>query len=332
MRIAVTGGAGYIGSHAVKRLCDDGADVVVIDNLSRGHRAAVDSRAQLVVADIRDSDSVAKALRAGGVEAVLHFAAFSLVGESVANPALYWEINVGGTASLLRAMRKESVHRIVFSSSCSVYGQPDAVPIDESCPRAPVSPYGKTKAAVEDLLSDVAAADRAFSAIALRYFNVAGCAGDGTLGEDHDPETHLIPLVLQAALGQRDGVTIFGEDYATDDGTCVRDYVHVDDLVDAHVRALSARVSGFSALNLGIGQGFSVRQVIEAAKAVTGVDFPVRSGARRPGDPALLFANAAAAHETLGWQPKYREIEPIVATAWRWMKAVGRYPREIADS
>ena len=332
MRVLVTGGAGYIGSHAVKHLCRGGADVVVVDDLSRGHRAAVDPAATFVQADIRDTERVARALRDHRVEAVVHFAALSLVGESVRKPALYWHINVGGSASLLRAMADVGVQTIVFSSSCSVYGEPELVPMDEQTPRAPVSPYGRSKAAVEDLLADAAASAgrqnaefSGFSATALRYFNVAGCDEEGVLGEDHDPETHLVPLVLQAAAGERDNIAIFGGDYPTKDGTCVRDYVHVDDLVRAHLAALHRPQPGLRALNLGIGKGFSVREVIDAAKRVTGVDFPVVQGVRRPGDPAELWADASRARRELGWAPKFTKIDDIVATAWRWTRAVGRY-------
>jgi UDP-glucose 4-epimerase len=325
MKVLVTGGAGYIGSHAVKCLCAGGADVVVLDDLSRGHRAAVDPKATLVVADILDTDAVATALQDNAIDAVLHFAALSLVGESVRQPELYWHVNVGGSASLLRAMTAVGVQRVVFSSSCSVYGEPARVPVDESFAFDPVSPYGKTKAAVEALLVDIAAAQPGFSATALRYFNVAGCDADGVLGEDHRPETHLIPLVLQAAAGERDAIHVFGTDYPTADGTCVRDYVHVDDLVDAHVRALDL-TAGCRALNLGIGRGFSVREVIASAKRITGVDFEVREGPRRPGDPAELFADARAANAALQWQPRFTELDEIVATVWRWKQSVGSYP------
>ncbi len=326
MNVLVTGGAGYIGSHATKRLCDGGARVVVVDDLSRGHRSAVHKAATLIVADVRDTETLTATMRDHSIDAVMHFAALSLVGESVEQPALYWHVNVGGSASVLQAMAAADVHQIVFSSSCSVYGEPSDVPILEGCPRAPVSPYGRTKAAVEDMLIDAGNARPDFSWTALRYFNVAGCDSDGVLGEDHIPETHLIPIVLQAAVGERDGVSIFGCDYPTFDGTCVRDYVHVDDLVDAHVAALANAHDGDArALNLGIGSGFSVRQVIEAVKRVTGAEFPVRQAARRPGDPPELYASSQLAYEQLGWRPRYTSIDAIVQTAWDWKRNVGSY-------
>lgn len=326
MNVLVTGGAGYIGSHAVKHLCQAGFDVVVLDNLSLGHRAAVDERAELVVADLLQTDRVASVLADNRVDVVMHFAALSLVGESVAEPARYLRNNVEGTRSLLTAMATSGTQQMVFSSSCSVYGEPGRVPIDEGFPRAPVSPYGATKAACEDMLRQHASENPGFSAFALRYFNVAGCDADGVLGEDHNPETHLVPLVLQAAAGERDGITIFGTDYPTADGTCIRDYVHVDDLARAHILAMRLRKPGMTVCNLGIGQGFSVKEVIQSARRVTGVDFPVTVGERRPGDPPELWADASQAASLLGWVPEFTDLDAIVRTAWRWKQDVGRYP------
>jgi len=324
LKVLVTGGAGYIGSHAVKRLVAGGARVVVIDDLSRGHRRAVDAGARLVVADIRDRETVTRTLADEGTEAVLHFAALSQVGESMRHPERYQSVNVGGSAALLDAMAEAGVAKLVFSSSCSVYGEPDKVPIAETTPRAPVSPYGRSKAMVEDLLADIAALRPGFGAVALRYFNVAGCDAEGTLGEDHEPETHLIPIVLEAAAGERSSVAIFGADYPTADGTCVRDYVHVDDLVGAHLAALRTLRGGeLLRLNLGIGRGFSVREVIDSVRRVTGADFPVLERDRRPGDPPELWADATLAKRVLGWAPTFTDLDAIVQTAWRWKK---RFP------
>lgn len=329
MNVLVTGGAGYIGSHAVKRLLAGGARVVVVDDLSRGHRAAVHHDAKFVHADIRDREALQRELVNGRTDAVLHFAALSLVGESVREPELYRSVNVDGSRALLDAMAGAGVERIVFSSSCSVYGEPKSVPIVESAPRAPVSPYGDSKARVEDMLAATGGGRDAFGWTALRYFNVAGCDIDGDLGEDHTPETHLIPLVLQAALGQRPEVAIFGADYPTPDGTCVRDYVHVDDLVDAHISALQRLTPGCAdRFNLGIGRGFSVREVIDSVRRVTNAVFAVVARDRRPGDPPELWADATAARAALGWRPQHTDLDEIVQTAWRWMCA---HPDGYAD-
>jgi UDP-glucose-4-epimerase GalE len=316
-RILVTGGAGYIGSHTVKLLLSRGHDVTVFDNLSAGHRQAVPAD-RLVVGDLRDADQVDHLLVVNRIEAVIHFAAFALVGESVKNPALYYTNNLIYTLNLLERCRRNGVQRFVFSSTCATYGVPTAVPIVETEKQSPINPYGNTKLAVEYALRDYASA-YPFGFCALRYFNAAGAAPDGTIGEDHDPESHLIPIVLQTALGQRPHVEILGTDYPTPDGTCIRDYIHVDDLADAHIRALDKIGPGSSlAFNIGIGRGYSVREVIETARAVTGKPIPVKESPRRPGDPPILVANAEKINAELGWKPKYAELRPIIETAWKW--------------
>jgi UDP-glucose 4-epimerase len=333
MNVLVTGGAGYIGSHAALRLIADGHAVTVIDDLSRGNPGAIEvlrAAGDLVFAEvgIGDAGKVADLLRRHRIETVMHFAALALVGESVQEPLRYYRNNLAGTVSLLEAMDACGVSRMVFSSTCAIYGEPAPrhIPMNEDCPQQPVNPYGRCKLAAEQLLFDHlharAAGDGAFAFAALRYFNVAGCDAGGRLGEDHDPETHLIPICLDAALGRRDDVTIFGTDYDTPDGTCIRDYIHVDDLVDAHVAVMGALGPGQAlAYNLGIGHGYSVRQVIDACRRVTGIDFPVREGARRPGDPPVLYADPARIRADLGWSARYTDLDEIVATAWRWRRA-----------
>jgi UDP-glucose 4-epimerase len=317
MRILVTGGAGYIGSHAARVLDRAGHDVWVYDNLSRGHRAAA-LPGRLIEGELADQARLTQVLREQQIEAVMHFAAFALVGESVADPAMYYRNNVLGSLSLFEAMRAAGVRRIVFSSTTATYGAPRRLPIREDELQLPINPYGFTKLAIERALADYAVA-YGFGYAALRYFNAAGASPDGDLGEDHDPETHLIPIVLEVALGQREKITIFGEDYPTPDGTCIRDYVHVDDLADAHVRALERVQPGEGlCLNLGTGRGHSVREVIEACRRVTGHPIPEAAGPRRPGDPPELVADASLAGEVLGWQPRYTELAEIVATAWHW--------------
>lgn len=321
MRVLVTGGAGYIGSHAVKALVAAGHDPVVYDDLSTGHREAVRS-VPLIEGDVRDFERLAGAMARWEVEAVMHFAAKSLVGESMSDPAKYYDNNVGGGLSLLAACRECGVGRIIFSSTAAVYGEPAQTPITEAHPLEPTSVYGRTKLAFERMLADYSSA-YSLEYAALRYFNAAGADPDGELGEDHDPETHLIPLVLDAALGKREAITIFGADYPTQDGTCIRDYVHVTDLAHAHVLALERLASGGGSgvFNLGNGQGFSVRQVIETAERVVGRPIPVREGARRPGDPAVLVASSERAKEELGWKPAYESLEAIIETAWAWRRA-----------
>ncbi|TWU15153.1 UDP-glucose 4-epimerase GalE [Allorhodopirellula heiligendammensis] len=317
MNVLVVGGAGYIGSHAVARLIAAGHKVVVLDNLSRGHAAAVPDGA-LIRGDLNDTDFVENTLRDHSIDVVMHFAAFAEVGESVKDPAAYYQNNVVAALSLLEAMRRADVKKIVFSSTTATYGQPDTVPIAESTPQNPINPYGFTKLVIERALADYAHA-YGFAYAALRYFNAAGAHPDGHIGEHHDPESHLIPIVLQVALGQRESITIFGDDYPTPDGTCIRDYIHVEDLADAHLRAMDRLEPGQGiCVNLGTGKGISVREIIEACREVTGHEIPVVMGDRRPGDPAELVADARLAEELLDWNAKYTDVKEVVDTAWRW--------------
>jgi UDP-glucose-4-epimerase GalE len=317
MRVLVTGGAGYVGSHSAKLLAESGHDVTVVDNLAEGHRAAV-GKLPLVVADLLDRAQIAALIRQNRIEAVMHFAAFAYVGVSVTEPAKYYQNNIVGTLSLLDAMRDTGINRIVFSSTCATYGIPQRVPITEDHPQNPINPYGFTKLAIERALADYSHA-YGLGYAALRYFNASGAAADGTIGEDHDPETHLIPLVLQVALGQREYAQIFGTDYPTPDGTCIRDYIHVDDLATAHLAALEQLKPGDELkLNLGTGQGASVKQVIDHCRDVTGHPIPTREGPRRAGDPPELVADPSAAKRVLGWEAKYRDVRSIIETAWRW--------------
>lgn len=321
MSILVTGGAGYIGSHAVRLLLEDGHRVVVVDNLSRGHRAAVSPEAVFAELDLSQTAELTRLMREHQVSRVMHFAALACVGESVEEPLRYYGNNVGGTLSLLRAMDAAEVKGLVFSSTCATYGVPKRMPIAEETPQRPINPYGWSKRLIEQVLIDKAAADPDFAPVGLRYFNVAGCAEDGSLGEDHDPETHLIPLVLQAALGRRPSITIFGTDYPTPDGTCIRDYVHVDDLGRAHLLALEHLQPGQARFdNVGIGHGFSVRDVIESARRVTGREIPVEYGPRRSGDPPELLADAERIRRDFGWSPRFTELDDVIATAWKWFR------------
>jgi UDP-arabinose 4-epimerase len=315
--ILVTGGAGYVGSHACKTLARAGYLPVVYDDLSRGHREAV-RWGPLVEGGLHDRARVAAALRAHDISAVMHFAAFAYVGESVTDPEKYYANNVGGTLALLGAMREAEVHSIVFSSTCAVYGVPEALPIRETTAKAPLNPYGETKLAIERALHWYAAYDIRY--VALRYFNAAGADPDGEIGEDHEPETHLIPLVLRAALGRANPVEIYGTDYPTRDGTAIRDYIHVSDLAEAHVRALGHLAAGgdSAALNLGTGNGCSVREVIAAVERVGGRAVPHREAARRPGDPPELVADPALARTRLGWQPRHSDLDTIIGTALAW--------------
>jgi UDP-glucose-4-epimerase GalE len=327
MRILVTGGAGYIGSHAVRLFLARGHDVWVCDNLSLGHRAAVPAD-RLIVADLGETQRLDHTLMLHRIEAVVHFAAFSLVGESVREPAKYYQNNLVNTLNLMECLRRHKIGRFVFSSTCATYGVPQQVPITEDEKQAPINPYGQAKLAVERALADYAAA-YGWGYAALRYFNAAGASPDGKIGEDHDPETHLIPIVLQAALGRRPHVEVYGTDYPTPDGTCVRDYIHVDDLAEAHLLALEKIDPGKGlCLNLGIGKGYSVREVIRTAEEVTGKAIPVKEGPRRPGDPPVLVASAERAHQVLGWSPRYNELRPIVETAWNWHRT---HPRGYGD-
>ena len=320
MHILVCGGAGYVGSHAALALARAGHEVTVLDNMLTGHREAV-RWGPLVDADIL----VPETLDAGferKVDAVMHFCARSLVGESMTDPVAYYQNNVAGTLNLLGAMRRHGVDRLVFSSTAAVFGNPVSDVIDEEHPKAPINPYGASKLMVEQVLRDAATA-YGLRSVALRYFNAAGAAADEGIGESHEPETHLIPNALKAAAGGVAGLKVFGDDYPTRDGTCVRDYVHVLDLADAHLRALDwmDREPGAHRFNLGNGNGFSVLEVIEAARRVSGRDIPYEVGPRRPGDPPVLVASSGMAREKLGWTPKYDRIEPIIETAWAWHQA-----------
>ena len=317
MRILVTGGAGYIGSHAVRLLLERGHDVWVYDNLSAGHRAAVPAD-RLLIGDLSETARLDHALIDRRIEAVVHFAAFAYVGESVREPGKYYQNNLVNTLQLLECLRRNGVRRIVFSSSCATYGVPERVPITEDEKQQPINPYGRGKLAVEWALADYCRA-YGWGYAALRYFNAAGASPKGDIGEDHKPETHLIPLVLQAVLGLVPHVEVFGTDYPTPDGTCIRDYIHVDDLAEAHLLALERLEPGREMkYNLGIGRGSSVREVIRVAEEVTGKSVPVREGPRRPGDPPSLVAAADKARRELGWVPRYAELRPIVETAWSW--------------
>ncbi|MDA0660311.1 MAG: UDP-glucose 4-epimerase GalE [Planctomycetota bacterium] len=328
MRILVTGGAGYIGSHAARYLSRAGHDVWVYDNLVYGHRQAVPP-GRLIVADLHDAAQIQDALTRHQIEAVMHFAAFAAVGESVEHPDRYYQNNVVNTLKLLDAMRSADVKKIVFSSTTATYGVPKRIPIDENELQLPINPYGFSKLVVERALHDYAKA-YGFAFAALRYFNAAGASPDGDLGEDHTPETHLIPVVLQVALGQREKVWIYGNDYPTPDGTCIRDYVHVDDLADAHLKALQKLETGQGiCLNLGTGRGCSVQAVIDACRKVTGHPIPTEIAVRRPGDPPELVADATRARDVLGWSPKYTDMESIVRTAWRWHQ---QHPQGYATS
>ncbi len=318
-RILVTGGAGYIGSHTVHLLIQSGYDPVVADNLSRGHRHNVDAK-RLRVLDLADTDGLEQLMRSEGVQAVIHFAAFMAVGESVREPELYFSNNVGGSLSLFTAMQRAGVNRLVFSSTAAYYGNPERVPIPEDVPAAPVSPYGESKVIVEKILRWLDQY-RGLRGISLRYFNASGADPEAGLGEEHDPETHLIPLLLRAvATGQP--ITIFGNDYATPDGTCIRDYIHVSDLAGAHIVALESLLAGgpSGAFNVGTGKGQSVLEVLRAVEEVTGRKVPHTIGPRRAGDPPSLVADSTKLRRTLGWEPRYTEIRDIVATAWEFQR------------
>lgn len=318
MAVLVTGGAGYIGSHTVRELQKLGRKVVVYDNLSRGHREAVQG-APLVVGDLLDFERLEKTIREYEVTSVIHFAADSQVGESMVHPEKYYFNNVTGTLNLLKAMKNNGVKRIVFSSSAATYGEPEAVPITEDLPKNPTSVYGRTKWMMEQIMNDY---DKAYGLkyIALRYFNAAGADPDADIGEDHHPETHLIPIIMQVLLGKRESVSIFGVDYPTPDGTCIRDYIHVTDLASAHILALDALENGkeSSVYNLGNGNGFSVKEIIDTVEKVTGKKVPRVEAERRPGDPAVLIASSQKIMKELGWKPKFNRIEQIIETAWRW--------------
>ncbi len=318
MAILVTGGAGYIGSHCVAALLDRGVDVVVVDDLSKGHRQAVKG-GRLYIGDVADQHFLDGVFSRENVEAVIHFAAYSLVGESMSIPDEYFRNNVTAGLTLIRTMVAHKVPYLVFSSTAATFGEPVRTPIEEDDPQVPTNPYGESKLIVEKMLKWC---DRAYGLkyCALRYFNVAGARADGSIGEDHRPETHLIPLILSVAQGKRDSLKLFGTDYPTPDGTCVRDYIHVEDLIDAHMLALDylKRENTSNAFNLGNGTGFSNRQIIDAARRVTGHPIPVVEEGRRPGDPAVLIASSKKAMDMLGWRPKYTNVEDIIRTAWNW--------------
>ena len=317
MRILVTGGAGYIGSIAIERLLADGHDVVALDNLWRGHRAAIANDVRFEQCDLRDADATRAVVAATGPEAILHFAAATLVSESVRDPGGYYAANVVGSHNVLEAMRQAGVPAIVFSSTAAVYGMPDQLPIKEDAEKRPINPYGQSKLMVEQMLESYADA-YGIRYAALRYFNVAGATPEH--GEDHDPETHVIPVALQTLLGKRDRFAVFGTDYPTPDGTAIRDYVHVVDLVDAHVAALGKLDRVLGAVNLGTRDGFSVRQIVEAVERVTGRGLPVSYEPRREGDPPALVADAGRARAELGWTPRRSNLEEMVGSAWDWMR------------
>lgn len=319
MSVLVLGGAGYIGSHMVKTLVEAGRDVVVADALFTGHRDAVNSAAKFYQVDIRNKTALSEVFDKENIEQVVHFAAFSIVPESVANPLKYFDNNTSGMITLLEVMKEHDVKQIVFSSTAATYGNPVNIPIKETDPQNPINPYGESKLMMEKIMAWSDKSD-GVKWVALRYFNVAGAAEDGSIGEDHTPETHLVPIILQAGLGQREYIEMFGDDYKTPDGFNVRDYVHVLDLADAHMRALKYLADGHDSnqFNLGSATGFSVKEMVEAAREATGVDIPSKIGPRRAGDPDILIANSDKARDVLGWAPKYDNVQDIIKTAWHW--------------
>lgn len=321
MAILVTGGAGYIGSHSVLTLQNAGYEVIVLDNLVYGHQDLVKNvlKVKLIVGDTCDRALLKQIFADYKIDAVMHFAAYAYVGESVTKPAKYYQNNVVGTFTLLEAMVEAGVRNFVFSSTCATYGVPDSVPIKEEQPQNPINPYGATKLMVERILQDFSHAYD-FPSVCLRYFNAAGADPEGRLGEDHNPETHLIPLVLQTALGHRESISIFGTDYDTPDGTCIRDYIHILDIAQAHILALEYLLKGgkTDVFNLGNANGFSVNQVIETARKVTGKEINAKVSDRRPGDPPVLVGSGAKAQKILGWQPQYSNLEDIITHAWQW--------------
>ena len=322
MNVLVVGGAGYIGSHCVRQLVAVGHRPIVLDNLVFGHRSAVSAKIPFYYADLGNQEIVGQILRDESIELVMHFAAFAYVGESVTEPRKYYENNFVATLRLLETMLDNGVNKFVFSSTCATYGEPHSLPIVETLPQAPISPYGQTTLDVENCLKSFANA-YGLSFASFRYFNAAGAAEDGTLGEDHQPETHLIPLVIDAATGRRNHIKIFGTDYDTPDGTCLRDYVHVDDLSRAHIAAFEKlETPGASHFyNLGTGRPNSVREIIDAVEAVTGLKVPVIEDDRRAGDPPALYADSSKAQNELGWEIKFTEVKDIIETAWRWHQA-----------
>lgn len=329
MSILVVGGAGYIGSHMVKRLIEQGQEVVVVDNLSTGHRKAVDEKARFYEGDIRNHVFLKGVFDRENIDTVVHFAAFSIVPESMEKPLKYFDNNTAGMVALLEEIRDHDVKRIIFSSTAATYGVPEKSPIEENDRQAPINPYGESKLMMEKIIRW---ADQAYGIkfVALRYFNVAGAYPDGSIGEDHGPETHLTPIILQVAAGQRDQLKIFGDDYNTPDGTNVRDYVHVLDLVDAHILAINYLKAGNDSdvFNLGSSTGFSVKQMVEAAREVTGEPIPAEIAERRPGDPDSLIAASQKARDVLQWQPQYDDVKEIIQTAWNWKQ---QHPRGYED-
>jgi len=319
MNVLVTGGAGYIGSHCVKILIERGYNVTVIDNLSTGYKQAVDVRANFYNTNIKNLDEVTKILKDEAIDSVIHFAAFSLVGESMQKPLKYYDNNVYGTKVLLEAMNNAGVSNIVFSSTAAVYGDKEIMPITEDMLETPTNAYGETKLAMEKMMrwADIA---HGIKYIALRYFNVAGAYHTGEIGESHVPETHLLPLILQVPLGKREFISIFGNDYDTEDGTCVRDYIHIEDLIDAHILAMNhvKKTNKSDYFNLGSGEGYSVLEMIEAARKVTNHDIPAKLGDKRDGDPAKLIASSEKAQQVLGWKRKYTKVEDIISSAWKF--------------
>lgn len=329
MSVLICGGAGYIGSHNVRAFKAHGEDVIVADNLETGHKASVPSDVKFYEGDIRDSAFLDKVFTENKIESVIHFCAYSLVGESMENPLKYFDNNVGGMITLLEAMKSHDVKRIIFSSTAATYGEPKRVPILETDPTEPTNPYGESKRIMEKMMHWVSMRHD-IRYVSLRYFNVAGAWHDGTIGEDHRNETHLIPLILQVPMGKREHITVYGDDYPTKDGTCIRDYIHVEDLAKAHILALEYLRSGGKSdiFNLGSGDGYSVMEMITAARKVTGHPIPAVVGARRPGDPARLIADSAKAHAILHWKPEITRMEDIIATAWKWHQS---HPNGYAD-
>lgn len=318
MRIFVSGGAGYVGSHCVRRLLQAKHDVTVFDNLSSGHREAVSTDAKFVQGDLADAALLRKILAPGAFDAVMHFAAYLNVGESVQKPLMYYRNNVANTLNLLDAMHDGGVRRMVFSSTCAVYGVPEKLPITEDLPKNPISPYGSSKLTMEWLLRDSALA-WGLGSVCLRYFNASGASSDGAIGQDYSPPVHLIPIVLQVALGQRESVKVFGTDYPTPDGSCVRDYIHVEDLAEAHLLATEGIREGTAeAFNVGTGHGHSVLEVIASARKISGHAIPATPAERRPGDPPSLYANADAIRRRFGWTARYNDLDEVVRTAWNW--------------
>jgi UDP-glucose 4-epimerase len=320
VNVLVTGGAGYIGSHTVRKLSKMGENVIVYDNLVKGHRGSVKD-CEFVKGDIFDSELLKATIKKYNIESVVHFAAYSIVPESMTNPSIYYHNNVKGTLNLLDVMMEAEVKKLVFSSTAAVYGEPEAVPITEALLKNPTNVYGKTKLIMENAMEDYSRA-YGLKYIALRYFNACGADPVGDIGEDHSPESHLIPLVLETALGKRENIKIFGEDYKTPDGTCIRDYIHVNDLGSAHILALESLYQGAESevFNLGNGMGFSVKEIIDAAEKATGLNIRREIAERRAGDPAILIASSEKIKKTLGWKPEFLDITRIIETAWNWHK------------